>query len=67
MFIHIGLDSKISLQGVGNLKEEILLYITDAKICNQVTCFHQITEFTFVTDCKSSVRGGGGGGGGGSV
>jgi hypothetical protein len=28
MFIHTGLDSKISFQGVGNLKEEILLYIT---------------------------------------
>ena len=37
MFIHMGLDSNISFQGVGNLKAEILLYITDAKICNQVT------------------------------
>jgi hypothetical protein len=37
MFIHMGLDSKISFQGVSNLKEEILLYITDAKISNQVT------------------------------
>jgi len=55
MFIHMGLDSKISFQGVGNLKEEILLYITAAKICNEVTCIHQVTEFTFVTNCKSSV------------
>jgi hypothetical protein len=55
MFIHIGLDSNISFQGVGNFKVEILLYITVAKICNQVTCFHWVTEFTFVTNCKSSV------------